>query len=93
LYDVSRIRVNFVYCLKNRNVVMQNAICILSLAFSNVCLLLSRPPMQYDIALNYKFPLYGQEFTTSKVSNVVSRDSSVGIAARYGLDGPWIESR
>ena len=25
--------------------------------------------------------------------NVVGRDSSVGIATRYGLDGPGIESR
>ena len=23
----------------------------------------------------------------------MGRDSSVGIATRYGLDGPWIESR
>ena len=28
-----------------------------------------------------------------KVCYVVGRDSSVGIATRYGLDGPGIESR
>ena len=35
--------------------------------------------------------LYAQGFMTSIVSNVAGRDSSVGIATRYGLDDPGIE--
>ena len=31
--------------------------------------------------------------TTTTITTIVGRDSSVGIATRYGLDGPWIESR
>ena len=36
----------------------------------------------------------GSEEDLGKVSfAMVGRDISVGIAPRYGLDGPWIESR
>jgi len=31
--------------------------------------------------------------TMMMISNIMGRDSSVGIATRYGLDGPGIESR
>jgi hypothetical protein len=33
------------------------------------------------------------KFCKRALEGVVSRDSSVGIATRYGLYGPWIESR
>jgi hypothetical protein len=35
----------------------------------------------------------GFEFLTALSKKKVGRDSSVGIATRYGLDGPGIESR
>jgi len=35
----------------------------------------------------------GTGFLYRRVTKIVSRDISVGIATRYGLDGPEIESR
>ena len=34
----------------------------------------------------------GRDFDRDNIHHA-GRDSSVGIAIRYGLDGPWIESR
>jgi hypothetical protein len=44
------------------------------------------------VLLSYKYQIYSLNFKFYK-HETVGRDISVGIATRYGLDGPGIESR
>ena len=55
----------------------------------------AQPPCSVRFQRN--FPIHFEVPLSKKIQDptvgVVGRDSSVGIATRYGLDGPWIESR
>ena len=64
---------------------------LLTVLFLHYCLQLYKEnTLQYNVCLlvwKYKLP------TCVRTSHVMGRDSAVGIATRYGLDGPGIESR